>query len=347
MRGNARHLIKLRTMAHAAEKILILRLSSIGDVVLTTPIIRALANCFPTAELHFLTKAAYAGLLEAHPLLTRVHRFEGNLEATISALEDEGFDLVVDLHRNIRSALIKMRLGVRSGTYSKDRWPVLLHTKWKLVPLPKVHTVERYARALEPLGCKLDGGGLELYLPVEAHGMAEKVLKGQFNKAPMGVVLGGKYPTKRWPAAHFIELLNALGQAVILFGGPEDKAEAASIAAKLKVPYLNAAGQFNLALSAALVNRCAFVLTHDTGLMHIAAAFQKKIFTLWGNTVPELGFGPYGVEHAVALQVADLSCRPCTKLGYDACPKGHFKCMLDLRPETVLQQIEHWLSTSQ
>ena len=333
----------LRPMAVAYKKILIIRLSSIGDVVLTTPVIRALGNCFPDAELHFLTKVAYAGLLEYHPILAKVHRFKGDLEEMISSLEAEGFDLVVDLHRNIRSALIKMRLGVKATTYSKDRLRVLLHSKWKLGKLPDVHTLDRYERALKPIGCRLDGEGLDLYLPEESYRTAKEITNHYFKEPPVGVVLGGKYATKRWPSSYFVELLNDLKLPVMLLGGPEDQTAAKEVADRLHVNHLNAAGQYNLVLSAALVNQCQFVITHDTGLMHIASAFQKKIFTLWGNTVPELGFAPYGVTNAEAIEVHDLSCRPCTKLGYDECPKGHFKCMLGLKPKVVLEQIQTWL----
>ncbi len=323
------------------RKILIIRLSSIGDVILTSPIVRSLHACYPAAELHFITKAAYAPLLEEHPLLAKVHRFEGDMNATIAALRAENFDFILDLHRNIRSRIIKSRLRLPSGTYSKDRWPVLLHTRYKIGKLPQVHTVERYARALKPLNCELDRGPLELHLPVEADEMAAKVLNRYFKAAPVGVVLGGKYATKRWPIAYFVELLNALNRPVLLLGGPEDQEDAAVLKAQLKVDHLDAVGQYNLVLSAALVRKCAYLITHDTGLMHIGAAFGVPLFTLWGNTVPELGFYPWKAE-AVNLQVDGLGCRPCTKLGYDECPKGHFKCMMDLKPGMVLDAIRAW-----
>lgn len=327
------------------RKILIIRLSSIGDIVLTSPVIRALATCYPESELHFLTKNAYADLLEAHPLLEKVHRFQGNLENCITALEEEGFDHIVDLHRNIRSAWIKMRLGIPATTYSKDRIPVLLHTRWKLGDLPPNHTVDRYLRAIAPLGCQGDGKGLDLYLSPTVHKTAREIVHRNFGKPPLVLVLGGKYPTKRWPADRFAQVLNALQQPAILLGGPEDRPAAKALSKALSIHHLDATGQYSLALSAALVREAAFVLTHDTGLMHIAAAFQKKIFTIWGNTVPELGFAPYGVSDAVPLQVENLRCRPCTKLGYDACPKGHFKCMLDLQADRVISVIQAWLLT--
>lgn len=332
-------------MRSTPRKILIIRLSSIGDVVLTSPIVRSLHGCYPETELHFITKAAYAALLEEHPLLTKVHRFEGDMNATIDALRAEKFDFVLDLHRNIRSRIIKSRLGLPSATYSKDRWPVLLYTRFKIGQLPQVHTVERYARALKTLDCQLDGGPLELHLPTEAHEMADKILNRYFKAPPVGVVLGGKYATKRWPVEYFAELLNELGKPVLLLGGPDEQDAAAELKGQLKVSHLDTVGQYDLILSAALVKRCHYLITHDTGLMHIGAAFGIPLFTLWGNTVPELGFYPWKAQ-AVNLQVEGLRCRPCTKLGHDKCPKGHFKCMLELKPEKVLKAIRSWESNS-
>lgn len=330
-------------------KILIIRLSSIGDVVLTSPIIRSLQTQFPEAELHFLTKAAFAPLLDHHPALAQVHRFAGDMHATVAELKAEGFDYIIDLHRNIRSAILKIRLGVPSASYTKDRWPVLLYTKYKLGKLPDRHTVERYAHALRklqsepalPLELSSELEPLELFLPPEAHTMAAQIRGRYFNQPPIGVVLGGKYATKRWPNAHFITLLNQLKRPVLLLGGPEDKAAAEEIKANLTIEHFDAVGQYDLVLSAALVKECAYVITHDTGLMHIAAAFQKTLFVLWGNTVPELGFSAWKTE-TYNLEVPDLKCRPCTKLGYDECPKGHFKCMLELKPAQVLKAIEAW-----
>ena len=326
-------------MSSKPGKILIIRLSSIGDVVLTSPIVRALHECYPGAESHFITKQAFAGLLDAHPLIEKVHRFAGDMDATIADLKSEGYDLIVDLHRNIRSRIIKTRLRCRAVTYSKDRWPVLLHTKWKIGQLPDVHTVERYGRTLAALGCEARLGPLEVFLPPEAHELADKIRRRNFRLRPIGVVLGGGYATKRWPLEYFVELINKLGQPVLLLGGPDEAEDAVELSKSLQVDHLNAVGQYDLVLSAALVKECSSLITHDTGLMHIGAAFEKTLFTLWGNTVPELGFSPWKAQ-AINLQVEGLKCRPCTKLGHDACPKGHFKCMRDLKPEMVLAAIE-------
>jgi len=323
----------------APRKILIVRLSSIGDIILTSPIIRSLAHCHPHSELHFLTKPAYASLLDHHPALTKVHQLQESMEATIRHLDEEGFDFILDLHRNLRSARLKLGLGLPSATYSKDRLAVLLKTRLGWGELPEVHTVERYARTLPALDCTLDAEGLDLYLAPEALQQAAQIREAHFQRKPIGVVLGGGYATKRWPTAYFIELLEALGEEVMLLGGPDEAAAAAEISRALPQPHLDATGKYPLAVSAALVRECRLVLTHDTGLMHVAAVYGVPIVALWGNTVPEFGFYPYRAEH-VSLGVDNLSCRPCTKLGHAECPKGHFKCMADLRPARVLSILQ-------
>jgi ADP-heptose:LPS heptosyltransferase len=329
-----------RGMPRKPTKILVIRLSSIGDIVLTSPIIRSLHHCFPEAKIHFLTKKAFGSLVQHHPSIDKVHLFAGDLSATIRVLKAEGFDQIVDLHRNIRSRRIKLQLGVAATTYSKDRWSVLLRTKFGIGKLRKVHTVERYARAITALGCRLDDLGLDFFMPNEARTLAQEIVGRHFSEKPVAVVLGGNYFTKRWPKEYFVELLNRLGKPVLLLGGKTEATDAQWITERLVVQNLNAVGQYDLMLGAALMEKSSFVITHDTGLMHIATALGLSIYSIWGNTVPELGFAPYKASKSVVIENKELHCRPCTKLGYEKCPKGHFKCMIDLVPAKVLAEIQ-------
>ncbi len=158
------------------------------------------------------------------------------------------------------------------------------------------------------------------------------------------VVLGGKFATKKWPTAYFIQLLNDLQRPVILLGGPDEAAEASEISQALTIPHHNAVGKVDLLQSAALMAASTFVITHDTGLMHIAVALKLPTVSIWGSTVPELGFAPYRSPNALIVQHPGLSCRPCSKLGHAKCPKGHFKCMNELTPEMVLKAIRKQFS---
>jgi ADP-heptose:LPS heptosyltransferase len=316
------------------HKILVVRLSSIGDVVMTSPVVRSLKKAFPESEIHFFTKKAFVSLLAHNPHISKVHAYEGNLEANLRVFEQEDFDWIVDLHRSLRSGVLRRRLGVPAGVYRKFNLKTRAYIRFRVGNLPAMHVVDRYALALKPLGVELDGEGLEIFLPDSAREKAHSTLDGRFGTAALGVVLGATFGTKKWIPDYFPTLLNRLGKAVILLGGPADAEMGDRIASQLTVPYLNAVGQFNLLESSALLEQCEAVLTHDTGLMHIAVALGKKIFVLWGQTVPALGFTPYKAE-AIHLEMEDLACRPCHKLGYAECPKGHFKCMRDLTPDRV------------
>ena len=325
----------------AYKKILVIRLSSIGDIVLTTPVLRSLRQGQPSAEIHFLTKKAFLPLLQHNPNVDRVIAFEGDLHATLRTLRAESYDFILDLHNNLRSLLIRLRLPlVAAAVYPKDTLRIKLYTRFRIGRLPARHTVARYAVALRKLGCHLDEGSLDFPLPDAARLLAGQLIQRHFTRMPIAVALGGNFATKRWPKEHFAALLQQLGTPVILLGGPAERADAEWIASQLQQQCLVAAGEYDLLLSAALMAHCGRAITHDSGFMHIGVALGVQLYTLWGSTVPELGFGPYKTEHARILQVQNLACRPCSKLGHAACPLGHFKCMRDLSPAMVLDVIQ-------
>ena len=339
-------------------KILVLRFSSIGDIVLTTPVVRALAQQVPGAEVHFATKPAYRGLLAPNPYITKVHCLTGSLGELIQALKAEQFDFIIDLHNNLRTRLIKLRLGVKSSSFDKLNWQKWLLVNFKIDQLPRIHIVQRYLAAAAGLGVKDDGQGLDYFIP-EGQEVAMATLPAPFRRGYVAVAIGAQHATKRLPVEKLIELCARLApRPVVLLGGPEDesighvieeafatRAAAAQPAAFIPdSPYYfpqnlpiappapplihNGCGQYSLHQSASLLRQADFVVSHDTGLMHIAAAFGKEIFSVWGNTVPAFGMYPYRTEFKV-LEVSGLNCRPCSKIGFDKCPQGHFKCMRD------------------
>ena len=322
------------------KKILIIRLSSIGDIVLTTPVVRSLKLSLPDVEIHYLTKAQYAPLLQYNPYIDQLYLFQGSILKMIPELDAEGYDYILDLHNNMRSAQFKLHLGTPAATFGKINFKKFLLTQFKWDRMPDVHIVDRYAATLKAVGAGLDDQGLDLFVPspTEAEGLS--IVKETFGtRKPIAIVLGGQQATKKWPTAYFVELLNQLQEPAVLLGGGTEFAAAEQIVSEVNSPLLNAVGNFDLLTSAALMKACKYVITHDTGFMHIAAAFKMKVFSLWGNTVPQLGMTPYRTE-SVILETQGLSCRPCSKLGYDACPKGHFKCMQELTPEKVLRAVQ-------
>ena len=311
-------------------KFLVVRFSSIGDIVLTTPVVRHLKHQVEDAEIHYLTKASYLTLLEANPYIDRIHSYEGNMKACISSLRSEGFDYVIDLHSNLRSARIKNGLKRFAFSVHKLNWLKWLYVNLKLNRLPDRHMVDRNLDTINAFIEEADDKGLDYFIP-ETGIVDISSLPEAFREGYIGLSIGAQHETKKLPAESLITLCQKLDFPVVILGGPEDWERAEGISSSLPGKnILNACGAYSIHQSASLVKQCRVLITHDTGLMHIGAAFRKKIISVWGNTVPDFGMYPYLPDpSSVRYEVNSLSCRPCSKIGYQKCPKKHFKCMLD------------------
>lgn len=302
-------------------KFLILRFSSIGDIVLTTPVIRCIKTQYPDAEVHFATKKQFKVLVENSPYIDKYHLLEKSLNTFIKILQSEDYDYVIDLHNNLRTSIIKLRLGKKSFSFDKLNLKKWLLVNLKINQMPNVHIVDRYLKAVESLGVKNDLKGLDYFIPEK-----DKV---QINESYVAYAIGGQHFTKKLPAKKIIEVCQKINGKIMLLGGKEDIPAAEEIEKTLGNKIINACGKYNLNQSASLVQQADYIITHDTGLMHIAAALKKKVISIWGNTVPEFGMYPYLTEFSI-IENKELSCRPCSKIGYNKCPKGHFKCMNEL-----------------
>lgn len=309
-------------------KILVVRFSSIGDIVLTTPILRCIKQQMPGVELHFLTKASFARVVQANPYIDKLIIIEKEITEVLPELKAERYDYLIDLHNNLRTKRLKASLGLKSSAFHK-----LNTRKWLLVNLridsmPKVHIVDRYfAAAQKLLPIKNDGKGLDYFIP-KADEVPLSVLPDSHQKGYIALVIAATYATKRMPPDKLIELCRLCPLPIVLLGGSAELELGNVVANAIGDKIYNACGRININQSASLVQQAQAVITPDTGLMHIAAALKKKVLSVWGNTVPEFGMYPYLPGAGSELfEVTGLSCRPCTKLGYNACPKGHFKCM--------------------
>lgn len=315
-------------------KVLLLRFSSIGDIVLTTPVIRTIKTQVDNAEVHFATKAGYKSILESNPYIDKVHCLEGDLRKLISSLRKEKFDYVIDLHNNLRTRIIKLALGAKSSSFNKLNFEKWLMVNFKINHLPHVHIVERYLATAAPLGVKNDSLGLDYFLP-DKDQVPIDWLPEQMRSGYVAYAIGAQHFTKKLPLERMIELCDKINRPVVLLGGKEDFENGEKVREffeqnpRKKTVIYNACGKFNLNQSASIVKQAQYVFTHDTGLMHIAAAFRKEIFSIWGNTIPLFGMYPYRTRFT-ALENNKLACRPCSKIGYDKCPKGHFRCMYDI-----------------
>ncbi len=311
-------------------KFLIIRFSSIGDIVLTTPVIRCLKQQVPGAEVHFLTKASFASLISPNPHIDKVMILGSSWDLMIHQLKDEGYDHIIDLHHNLRTLRIKRALkGIKNFSFDKFNIRKWLLTALKINRMPDVHIVDRYLDTVKSFGVVNDEKGLDHFIPAKDFITADDIpLSHGFGF--VGVVIGAALNTKKLPIHKLKELCASLPYPVILLGGSEDRAAGEEIASIDNIKIYNACGKFNIHESASLVRKAQLIITHDTGLMHIAAAFKKPVVSIWGNTVPAFGMTPYYGSETVLhynAEVKSLSCRPCSKIGYNKCPRGHFKCM--------------------
>jgi ADP-heptose:LPS heptosyltransferase len=309
------------------KKILIIRFSSIGDIVLTTPVIRCLKKQL-NAEVHYLTKSSFKGMLNNNPYVDKVHTIDKEIsKELIAELKAENFDFVADLHHNLRTLRLKNALNTPSKSFPKYNIQKWLLVNLKIDRMPKIHIVDRYMETVSTLGVVNDNEGLDYFIPENSRVNLSRLPEGQA-KGYVGLVIGGQHATKMMPQTKLIEVCRNLSEPIVLLGGPEDSDRAEEIVQSVGTKVFNACGKFKLDESASLVQQANWIITHDTGLMHIAAAFKKRIVSVWGNTVPELGMYPYLADpKSKIVEIKGLSCRPCSKIGYSKCPKGHFKCM--------------------
>jgi ADP-heptose:LPS heptosyltransferase len=308
--------------------------------VLTTPVIRALKQQ-TGCELHVLTKKQFAFIYQNNPYVDNVHFFEKETTEIIENLKTENFDFVVDLQKNLRSLKVKRLLGKPTASFpklNKEKW---LLVNFKINKLPDVHIVDRYFEAVKSLGVKNDGLGLEYFIPEKDEVDVKNFLPG-INGKFVAFVTGGRHNTKIFPVAKMSLVISKLNFPVVLLGGKEDDERGNEVLKNTSNQQVyNLCGKLNLNQSASVIRQSSLVITNDTGLMHIGAAFAKPIISIWGNTVPHFGMFPYlpGNEKLTFIsEVKNLKCRPCSKLGYSKCPKQHFNCMLLQDEEVILEK---------
>ena len=322
-------------------KFLVLRFSSIGDIVLTTPLVRCLKQQVKDAEVHYLTKKVYADVIEHNPYIDKKFLLEDNLSSVIDLLKKEKYDYVIDLHHNLRTLIVKTRLGVKSFSFDKINFEKWMLVNFKIDRLPKVHIVDRYMDTVKSFAVKNDNKGLDYFITADDEKVLQQ-LPDSHKTGYIGFVIGAKFATKRLPVEKIISICKKIAQPIVLMGGKEDMERATSIMVETQnfasLQMYNSCGKYSLNESAALVKHATRIITHDTGLMHMAAAFKREIISVWGNTIPQFGMSPYLSDASSKIvQVKNLSCRPCSKLGFEKCPKGHFKCMMDIDENRFLK----------
>ncbi|MXV15388.1 glycosyltransferase family 9 protein [Hufsiella ginkgonis] len=318
-------------------KILVIRFSSIGDIVLTTPVIRCLKQQLPGAEIHFITKPAFKTVLEHNPYIDKLHLAAASWDETVESLRNEHFDHIIDLHNNLRTRILKLKLGVHAVSFNKLNIRKWLLVNFKVNLMPDVHIVDRNLDTVKFLGIIDDGKGLDYFL--ERDYELSELLPPSHRLGYVGIAIGAQHATKRMPVDKLVEVCRLIEAPVVLLGGKDDAERGDIIAEAAGSHVLNTCGALSLNQSACVVKMAERIITHDTGLMHIAAAFNKPITSVWGNTVPEFGMYPFRTDRSKLVQHPGLKCRPCSKIGYKKCPLGHFKCMKELDAKLVASAI--------
>jgi len=325
-------------------RVLCVRFSSIGDVLLTTPLVRALHRRHPDAELYFVTKRALAPLVVENPNLNRVIELEPNQRITDLARRLRALRPThgLDLHGSLRSAALRLLVPCQWSAYSKRKLArtALIAAKiniyGKHVPVP-----ERYFEAARALDVQPDGGPPELFLaPAARERIARWLAERGLDRRPFAALApGAAHATKRWPIRHWVALaeqLRTMGYGLVAVGGPGGGDP--ELARQLGPGVHSAAGEFTLQETGACLARAAVVVSGDTGVMHMATAVGTRVVALFGPTVEQFGFFPYGGRAEVLER--DLGCRPCSAMGTERCPLGHHRCLEEILPEQVAAAVQ-------
>ena len=336
------------------HKILIIQTAFLGDVILTTGLVRAAVHALPTAEIHVLAIPETSEIFERNPYVTRVLQFfkrnpkrkYHSLLKIIKEIRTQRYDAAISVQGSWTSSLmmllggIRLRIGFDNQKFMTD-----------VVPLEKnLHATRRHLKLLTPLTDRQFDSTTELFWPesceVKAKSLVSEVLGGECKRHPglVGLAPGSIWETKRWPAEYFSRLPGLLPLSAyrfVLLGGEGDRYMCEKIAEAADTRIFNYAGELSLLESAALISKLDLLISNDSACMHIANAVRTDVFALFGPTVRNFGFFPYQPNDR--LFEVDLYCRPCGKHGGRRCPEGHFRCMREITPEQVAAAVQEHL----
>lgn len=338
---------------NSSPKTLIIRFSSVGDIVLSSPLVRGVRRRFPQSQIDYVTRAEYAQLVKFNPNLNLTYEFDASkgfdgLRALKRVLRTEGYDLIIDIHNSLRSRFLRsIREVEQIVRFDKRIWERSVLVKFKKNLYKDVVSVaDRYLEPLSKLGIEPDGKGLELHIPDEIlFGVSSSIAKlrlARFEKV-IGLCPTSRHFTKRWPAGSYARLgqllVQRLNAKILIFGGPDEVYQTSEIAQAIESwagpeRATNFSGQTSLLETAAAMEYCDVLITNDSGLMHVAAAMKKNVVAIFGSTVREFGFFPVGTR-SVVLERAGLYCRPCSHIGRASCPEGHLRCLTEIGEDEV------------
>ena len=319
-------------------RLLFIRFSAIGDIVLASPALRCAKQQIPGVEIHFLTKKSMKAVSEANPYVDQFHYFDKDLSATIQELKACKFDYIIDLHKNLRTLRIRLALGVPYLSYNKLSVEKFLLTKFQVNRMADRHISMRSVDTLAPLGVSYDGKGLDYFVP------SEVIQPVFFPEGYVALVIGASYATKKLPLESLKVLCSQIPHPIVLVGGKEEVEDGEALALLDPTRIVNTCGAYSLHESALIVQKAKVVISHDTGMLYIACAFEKNVIAIWGATSPALQVEPFmptdSKVQVFQSIVPDLTCQPCSNFGTKTCPKGHFACMKQQDLPEIARKVE-------
>ena len=322
----------------ANSRIAIIRLSSFGDVLLSTPMIRSLRAALPDSHLTMISRHPFSSMIEHHPDLSEVMIYSEHLEFP------DPFDLVIDLQHNFRSKrLLKRMTYTQKVTYQKQQLSRFFYVNMKIgsfnTPIRSV--VERYHDTIQEFEIPLISERPDYHI----HGQYQRPTNDPY----IVIAPGAAHVTKQWPESNYLQLIERMkltysNHRIVLLGGPAEISTSDHL--KSRHPELiNKTGHTSFDESAFIIKHANLVICNDSSMMHMANAMDRPIVVFFGSTTERFGFFPYGAKYEV-LQQNELRCRPCSHIGRSACPEGHFRCMLDLTSDRAMQAVERLLGDS-
>lgn len=336
------------------QKILVIRFSSLGDIILTTPVYKNLKTAWNHCHITVAVKEKYAGILEGNPDVDQllVLREAESIFSFVRRVRKEKFSILIDLHNNLRSNLVSLLSGATQKIrYKKAFWKRRLFVRQRVQdPELERHTIHRYLDALKNLGITTQFVRPEIQMPLSAAQFDFNDLLSVHDIRPgkilVGINPGSVWKTKQWLPERFAEVADRLMDEsdckIILFGSNKDSDSVESVRRSMKHSAINLCGKTDLKQLAGLIARCALFITNDSGPMHLACAANVPVVAIFGTTTKELGFFPCG-EKSVVVELK-LPCRPCTLHGSEKCPLTHFRCMREITTEMVLEPCRKFLA---
>ncbi|MCD6116836.1 lipopolysaccharide heptosyltransferase II [bacterium] len=335
------------------KKILVIRFSAMGDVILTTPFLRILKKEIPDAQVDFIVKLKFSPLLEGNQnissIITVPERFLDFVKL-IFGLRKNRYDVVFDLQRNFKSSLIMILSGAKKKRkYKTRRFRRFVLVKFKKDIYRNNKSIPlRFLDALDEGSLKDDGKGAELNISEESKKRVSSLLEEAGIIYPFNMIVlapGAGRATKRWNIKGFAEVgkhFIRLGYDVAIIGGEEDKDICKAVCSLTGEKAINFCGKTNLSETAAFMSICRLLISNDTGVMHMAGALNTPVVAIFGPTTKELGFFPFrGISQVVQIP---LKCRPCSFHGTAKCSEQHFRCMNDITADMVIEAAENLIT---